>query len=225
MSRKLGHPAPTDLSRLRAGVHGGRQGRRLAAHIARCPGCARVYAQLDAVSVTLREAPRALLPAPVERRILVAMAAEAARRQVGHPGGTRHGRRRPSVPFPRSLPVMVAPAIAGALLVFAGFGYLLSSIRTSPPSPIPAAAPPASATTGPALPGIGVSDGPSGTGGSPVPPGWVTVTTASGVSHTNACMVTDSNITYQKATLRAQVRPTFTVKTSAPAVQQVPPTA
>jgi hypothetical protein len=48
MSRTLGHPAPVALASLRAGLAGGRRGRRLCAHVARCPRCSRVCTQLDA---------------------------------------------------------------------------------------------------------------------------------------------------------------------------------
>jgi hypothetical protein len=51
------------------------------------------------------------------------------------------------------------------------------------------------------------------------------MTSASGVSHANAFLVTDSSITYQKATLRAQVRHALAVQTSAPVVRQVQPSA
>ncbi|MCW2936038.1 MAG: hypothetical protein JWM19_7000 [Actinomycetia bacterium] len=225
MSRKLDHPAPTTLARLRAGLPGGRRGRRLSAHIARCPACARVCAQLDSVSATLREAPRPPLPAAIERRILVAMTAEAARPQAGHPGVRRRARLRPSVPFSRLLPLIAAPAIAGALTLCAGFGYLLSTTRTSPPSPAPIAGPPASRTARSAPPGIGRGDGPSAAERSRPPAGRVTTSPASGASHTTAFLVTDSNITYQKATLGTQVRHTLAVQKPAPVVQQVQPSA
>jgi len=194
MSRMLGHPAPAALARLRAGLPSGRHERRLSAHIARCPDCARVCAQLDAVGALLREAPRTSLPTVIERRILTAIAAEATRR-LPRPAGTSRRARQGS--FPRLLPIAVAPAIAGALAVCAGFGYFFLTTRTYPPSPVPAAAPPASGTAQPAPP----------------------VGAASGASPVTAFLVTDSNITYQKSTLRAQVRHTLAVQGAGPAVQ------
>src|SRR5579859_5555218 len=118
MSRKLGHPAPATLARLRAGLPRGRHGRRLSAHIARCPACARVCAELDGVSDTLREVPRPPLPTAIERQILMAMTDEAARSQPARPpqarhsGGGRHARRPPSAPLPRLLPLAATTAIA-----------------------------------------------------------------------------------------------------------------
>jgi hypothetical protein len=239
MSRKLGHPPPATLARLHAGLPGGRRGRRLSAHIARCPACARVCAQLDAVSATLREAPRPPLPTAIERQILMAMTAEAARRQAarppqparsqparppqaGHSGGRRHAHRRPSAPLP---PLAATTAVAGVLAICAGFGYLLSFTRTSPPSPAPIAVPPASLTARPAVSGTGQGDGPSATADSRIPVSGVTTSPASGSSHTAAFLVTDSNITYQKATLGMQVRYTLAVRKPAPAVRQGQPSA
>jgi hypothetical protein len=208
MSRKLGHPAPAALASLRAGLPGGRHGRRLSAHVARCPDCAATCEQLDAVSATLREVPHASLPAAVERRVLMAMATEAARRRTDR--SVRRGRA--PVRFPQSL--VAATGIAGALAMCAGFGYLLSSIRTTPVGPVPAA--------GSAVPGASGAAGPED---SPVPTSGVTITPASGESRTTAFLVTDSNITYQKATLRAQVRQAIAVQASAPDGQQPQPSA
>ncbi|HEY6787883.1 MAG TPA: hypothetical protein VI365_11285 [Trebonia sp.] len=217
MSRRLGHPSLTTLASLRAGLPGGRRGRRLSAHIARCPACARVCAQLDTVSATLRESLRPPLPAAIERRILIAMTAEAARPQAAlpqarHSGRRRHARRQPSAPLPRLLPLVVATAIAGTLAVSADFGYRLSTTRASRPSPAPIAGPPAPRTARPALP-------------SRPPTGEVTTSPASGASHTTAFLVTDSNITYQKATLGTQVRHTLAVQKPAPVIRQVQPSA
>src|SRR5208282_3716945 len=111
MSRKLGHPAPATLARLHAGLPGGRHGRRLSAHIAHCPDCARVCAQLDAISATLGETLRPPLPAVIERRILMAMTAETVRRQAGHAARGRHARRPPSASFPRLVPLVDTTAI------------------------------------------------------------------------------------------------------------------
>jgi hypothetical protein len=83
MTRALGHPAPVALASLRAGLAGGHRGRRLCAHVARCPRCARVCTQLDAVTATLREAPRPSLPTAAGCRIVAALTTEAARRQAG----------------------------------------------------------------------------------------------------------------------------------------------
>ena len=79
--------------------------------------------------------PPPAVAAVIERQILMTMTAEAVRRQASHSAGGRHARRPPSAPFPRLLPLVVTTAIAGTLAVCAGFGYLLSSIRTTLASP------------------------------------------------------------------------------------------
>ncbi len=196
MSRKLGHPAPTALASHRAGLPGGRRGRRLSAHIARCPDCARVCAQLDAVTAALREAPRPSLPTAVEYRIVIAVTGEATRRQKGHPGSSRRAGRSPLVPF------IIAPTLTGALAVC---GCVLLMTRTIPLGPTVAARPPASRTARPA----------AQTGGGPA---WAETP---GEPHTSSFLVTDSNIAFYKATLRSQVRQTLAVQASPPAQARV----
>jgi hypothetical protein len=154
-----------------------------------------VWTQLDAVSATLRESSRPTLPTAVERRIVSALAAEAARRRAGRSGGRRHAARA------SSLRSVIVPAVAMALAVCAGFGYLLSLAGTSSPSPVPVTGPPASLTAG------------------PVPSG-----TASGAS-AGKFLVTDSHTSYRKATLRTQVSDTLADEHSAPAVRRAKPAA
>ena len=134
MSRKLGHPAPSDscqpprrtarrppretalrahraLSGLRPRVRGARRRQR---HAARSPPPA------------IARGHRAPDPDGHEGRgrTLAARRSQPARSQPGHSGGGRHARRPPSAPLPRLLPLATATAIAGVLAVCAGFGYL-----------------------------------------------------------------------------------------------------
>src|SRR5215469_14704410 len=72
------HPDETALAEYRAGLTGGRQARRLAAHVASCASCASVNDQLAAVTTMLASAPEPAMPDAVESRIMAALAAEAA---------------------------------------------------------------------------------------------------------------------------------------------------
>jgi len=189
MSRKLGHPAPRALAGLRSGLPGSRRGRRLCAHIARCAACARVCAQLDAVSATLEDVSCAPLPAAVEHRVVLALTAEATLRQADPCAGRRY-------PL---LPLIVAPALTGALAVS---GCLISMAQTSSVSPRPAARPPAARSTGRAQP-------------SPVAHRAEPRDSADGAQRT-AFVVTDSKTAYEKATLGTQVVGSGDVGTGGP---------
>jgi len=201
MSRKLGHPPPAALASLRAGLPGVRHGRRLCLHVARCPDCASVCAQLDAVSEAL-SAPQSSLPPAVERRIVMTIAIEAARRAAR---SDESPRAFPRLALPRPRPLIIAPAIAGALAMCAGFGYLLCSIRTGPARPVPTAGQAASVSGRSAPPAVELGNAPSGIEGSRARGGRAAIGLAPAPSHNAAFMVTDSNITYHKATLPAQL--------------------
>jgi hypothetical protein len=100
MSRQLGHPDPADLASLRAGLIGARRGERLSAHAARCPRCARVCTELDAVSGVLATTPVPPFPESAEQRVLAALSLESVSRmrQPGpHPGPASQRHRRGAV--------------------------------------------------------------------------------------------------------------------------------
>jgi hypothetical protein len=84
------HPAAEVLADFRAGLVGGMRGRRLAAHLARCPACASVSERLDEVSAALAAVPAPALPDNVALRVVAAIAAEASAREArslaGAPG-------------------------------------------------------------------------------------------------------------------------------------------
>lgn len=83
MGRRLGHPDPEALACFRAGMVGERRGRRLAAHVSRCPRCAVTCARLDAVLAALANASVPVLPSMAERRVISAIDAESGARASG----------------------------------------------------------------------------------------------------------------------------------------------
>jgi len=96
-SRRFRHPDPADLASLRAGLVSPRRGERLAAHAARCPRCARVCRELDAVSGMLASAPTPPFPESAEQRVLAALSLESVSRMrqpgpLSSPAGQRHRR-------------------------------------------------------------------------------------------------------------------------------------
>jgi hypothetical protein len=72
------HPDATALAEYRAGLTGGRRGRRLAAHVASCADCKSVNDQLASVTTVLASAPEPTMPDAIESRIMAALATEAA---------------------------------------------------------------------------------------------------------------------------------------------------
>lgn len=210
MSRQLGHPDPAALARLSApGLHAGladsRRSRRLSAHVARCPRCARVCAQLDVVSAVLSVVPVPSLPHATERRVLTALAheAESRGRHAGAypmPGRTR--RRRPSRMITDGR--VLLPAAACLLVLCAGLGYMALS---APQRPHRTAA------------GLGLSSGSAEVQG-----------TASGgkeqspsEARTAAFVVTDTNTRYWKSSLRTQVRDRLAATITVPPITAVRP--
>lgn len=204
MSRQLGHPDPAALARLsapglRAGLAGSRRSRRLSAHVARCPRCARVCAQLDMVSAVLSAVPVPSLPRATERRVLTALAheAESRRRHPGlspMPGHPHHQQSSRVIAGGR----MLLPAAAGLLVLCAGLGYLTLG------------APQRAASHGTAA-RLGFSPASAGVRG----PGSGEKARS---ARTLAFVVTDTNTRYSKTTLRTQVRDRLQADISVPAI-------
>jgi RNA polymerase sigma-70 factor, ECF subfamily len=98
MSRRLGHPDPEALACFRAGMVGERRGRRLSAHVSRCPRCAVMCARLDAVLAALATASVPVLPSAAERRVISAIDAESGARASGAlvSGARASGARAPT---------------------------------------------------------------------------------------------------------------------------------
>jgi hypothetical protein len=209
MSRER-HPDTETLASLRAGLAGRFRGRRLAAHVARCPRCAATCDELGAVDSFLASVPVPSLPESFERQITAALAAEAATRAAtaregagaaagnGSPVLSPAPRRR--VRADRFRPAMAfAPVLACLLL--AGFGYLLSNTgggsSAGPPVNglmLPASANAPSVTTSPSAPSASLQH--------PLNPGTNARTAGTG---TGRFLVVASGTQYQAATLRTQV--------------------
>jgi hypothetical protein len=199
------HPDATALAEYQAGLAGGRRGRRLAAHVASCTGCASVSDQLAAVSSALASAAVPPLPDAVERRITAALAAEAAPATEG----TRHvtprqsrgdGPLRPARPRSRRGIWRIRPAVlisaAAACLVLFGVVYLLGPGH-SPAGPASSSAAGSSASS----PAAGAA-APLPAAGSKAVPGREPAFSEG----RPAFLVTASGNRYERATLAAQVR-------------------
>src|SRR5215470_14466931 len=102
MGRRLGHPDPEALACFCAGMVGERRGRRLSAHVSRCPRCAVTCARLDAVLAALATASVPVLPSMAERRVISAIDAESGARASGElvPGTRVSEARAPATRLP-----------------------------------------------------------------------------------------------------------------------------
>jgi hypothetical protein len=75
-----GHPDDETIAAFREGLLPARRAARIAAHLAECPRCAEVDAQLAAVTAALARTPTPPMPASLTARLDAALAAEAAAR-------------------------------------------------------------------------------------------------------------------------------------------------
>jgi hypothetical protein len=94
MRRHSAHVDANVLAELDAGLINGRRATRIHAHLAGCERCARVSADLTAVSVLLAAAPPQAMPDAVARRLSATIAMEAAARA----DTARSGAAVPAVP-------------------------------------------------------------------------------------------------------------------------------
>jgi hypothetical protein len=137
MSRQLGHPDPAALALIRAPgqrarLASTRRGRRLSAHAARCPRCAQVCKEIDAVSGALATAATPPLPESLERRILTALSLEAVSRvrqrgPLASPASTRLRRRWRPAHGPQRV---LFQAAACLLVIGVAAGYLIQETST-----------------------------------------------------------------------------------------------
>src|SRR5262252_4590268 len=86
-----GHPDGETIAAFRDDLVPARKAARIAAHLAECPRCAEVDAQLAAVTAALARAPTPPMPASLTARLDAALAAEVAARSAagaspGHAG-------------------------------------------------------------------------------------------------------------------------------------------
>ena len=203
------HPDPTALAEYRAGLAGGRRGRRLAAHVASCGRCASVSGRLAGVTSALASASVPVLPEAVEHRITAALAAEAATatgtaRDMRSRSASRDGAeppRRPGWSGPgwgaRLSRQVVLASVAAACLVLFGGVYLfgIAHVLTGSSSSSAASSSAGSALAAPAVaPAAGSAQAPHGALG------------PAKTSARAAFLVTESGTRYQAATLAAQVR-------------------
>jgi hypothetical protein len=230
MSRRLGHPDPEALACFRAGMLSERRGRRVSAHVARCPRCAVMCARLDAVLAALATAPVPVLPTAAERRVISAIDTESGARASGIPASRGPGALAPATRLTGSRVGVTAagrPATAivrrilatdsharrwarswgtragitaSLVAAFAGLGYLVRGIS---PGSLAQTASSSSARTAPGAPP-----------GGPPP---------EGSARTTAFPVTDTGTKYRRSTLRTQVRDRLAAKASPLAAQPVQP--
>jgi hypothetical protein len=95
-----GHPDDETIAAFREDLLPARRAARIAAHLAECPRCAEVDAQLAAVTAALARAPTPPMPASLAARLDAALAAEVAARSAagasaGHADPAGAGRGAP----------------------------------------------------------------------------------------------------------------------------------
>ena len=89
------HPDGETIAAFREDQLPGRKAARIAAHLAECPRCAEVDAQLAAVTAALARTPAPPIPASLAARLDAALAAEIAARSAagvsaGHADSAEH---------------------------------------------------------------------------------------------------------------------------------------
>jgi hypothetical protein len=153
-----GHPDDETIAAFREDLLPARRAARIAAHLAECPRCAEVDAQLAAVTAALARTPTPPMPASLTARLDAALAAEVADRTAsaaahahrgpgtgpehtgqgrtgpGHtgPGHTGPGRGRPGRragrPRAGSRLSLRIASVAAAVVVLAGGGYAIARV-------------------------------------------------------------------------------------------------
>jgi hypothetical protein len=227
------HPDATAVAEYRAGLTGGRRGRRLAAHVASCASCASVNDHLAAVTTVLASAPDPALPDAVERRIMAALATEAApatepphgteaaRDTAPRPGrragaGSRPPGGRQPGPGSRWLRPAVLASAAAACLALIGGAYGIAQLSSPPSSSTAASRAEGSAAAGSeSSPLAGAA------------PGSHTRLEPGNRAQPADFVVTASGTSYQPATLAGQVRAQVarTARIAAPATAKAIPSA
>jgi hypothetical protein len=213
-----GHVDPETLAAFREDLLPRRKARQVTAHLAECPRCAGLDAQLAGLPALLAHAPAPPMPDALTARIEAALAAEAAARSGEAPAGVpgteaaagagapsagprgtgapRSGRRRVAAPGRRGLALPIAVA-AAAVVIIAGGGYGVSRLLSGGAAPSPSSAP--ALVPGAASPEHGAAASPpvngpdhrSAAGGAAVYP------------------VVASGTNYRASALKAQVRATL----------------
>ena len=104
-----GHPDGETIAAFRADLLPARKAARIAAHLAECPRCAEVDAQLAAVTAALARTPTPPMPASLAARLDAALAAEIAARpadgaSAGHADQAEGAPAAPTGPADRTVP-------------------------------------------------------------------------------------------------------------------------
>jgi hypothetical protein len=106
-----GHPDDETIAAFREDLLPARRAGRIAAHLAECPRCAEVDAQLAAVTAALARTPTPPMPASLAARLDAALAAEVAARSAA---GASAGHADPAGPADRAGAARGAPPAARA---------------------------------------------------------------------------------------------------------------
>ena len=224
-----GHADAATLAAFREELLSGRKATQVSAHLAACPRCAALEAQLAEVSTMLSRTTAPPMPAALTARIEAALAAEAAARsattapraaaaaepvpamagapaRVGSPStngpdraGEKTGRQAGWRGHDRSWLALRVAVVTAAVAVIAGGGYGVAQLLTGNP-PVNGAA-----TGPPAAPGIKIKGPVPSNGGSIGVPGSAS---GGGSSHSNvgtiAAPVVSSGTNYRTGSLGAQ---------------------
>jgi hypothetical protein len=191
-----GHADAETLAAFRAELLSRRKAARVSGHLAACPRCAALDAQLAGVTALLSRTAAPPMPDALTARIEAALAAEAAARPAAGgaaapaaatPGGAGHngtrgtgGRRAGGPARDRSRLALRVAAVTAAVAVIAGGGYGVSRLLSgNPPSATGAAgSAPAARSSGAVPPMSGGSQPAAGAfaapGKAPAPPLVVT---------------------------------------------------
>src|SRR5947207_12889212 len=102
-----GHPHGETIAAFREDLLPARRAARLAAHLAECPPCAEVDAQLAAVTAALARTPTPPMPASLAARLDAALAAEIAARPAD---GASAGHADPAEGTPAGPAASTGPA-------------------------------------------------------------------------------------------------------------------
>src|SRR5215470_6863482 len=101
-----GHPGSETIAEFRDDLLPARKAARIAAHLAECPRCAEIDAQLAAVTAALARTPTPPMPASLTARLDAVLAAEAAARSAV-------GGAAPAGPADRTAPDHTTPPAGG----------------------------------------------------------------------------------------------------------------
>jgi hypothetical protein len=221
-----GHADAATLAAFREELLSARKAAQVSAHLAACPRCAALEAQLAEVTTLLNRATAPPMPDALTARIQAALAAEAAARTPvtapapepvpamsgaathdgtrssnGHRAGGSAGRRRGWRGHDRSWLTLRVAAVTAAVAVIAGGGYGVAQLLSGG-SPAMNGAEGGGAAAAPnirTLPGSGPHK--SAGGNESVPGGF-----SGGGPNATAAQVRSSGTNYQPATLGTQAR-------------------